>query len=92
MFGNKEDKAAKQQSKVDDYMNQRGLGALSPELTQQIRRIMISQAGNGLMEAGALLQGDQTTRAILNAAKIQQEQNWIIIKQLDQLINGRGRA
>jgi len=87
MFGSKEEKAAKQQSKVADYMDQRGLGALSPELTQQIRRIMGSQSGNGWLEAGALLQGDQTTRAVLNAARIQQEQNWIIIKQLDQLLH-----
>ena len=87
MFGSKENKEEKQQAKVDQYMAQRGMGTLSPGLTQQIRRIISSQSGNTLMEAGALLQGDQTSRAVLNAARIQQEQNWIIIQQLDQLLH-----
>ena len=81
LFNNKE----KQDQKVKVVMEKYGLGSLSPEYFEAVKKINQELAGTGLMEAGLLLSGkseDNVKIAYLNTLIAQ---NWIIIRQLDEI-------
>ena len=87
LFGgnNNEDKKAQ---KAQALMAKYGLEDLSdPRDLEAVKSITLELAGTKLMETGTLLSGsseDVVKMALLRAIT---EQNWIIIRQLDKLIN-----
>lgn len=84
--GNKESKEEKQLRKAQEIMAKYGLSQLSPEYAEAVKSINLELAGTGLMELGLALTGkaeDNVKIAYLNTLIAQ---NWIIIRQLDELI------
>lgn len=88
LFGNKEDKEAKQQEKIQRMLSKYGLESLSdPQDIASVQNIVTELAGSSLMEVGNLLAPDEKTA---NQIQIQYqrtlvEQNFIIIRQLDRI-------
>ncbi|MDD2952513.1 MAG: hypothetical protein PHC95_05035 [Parabacteroides sp.] len=86
MFGaNKESKEEKTARETNELMNRYGLETLSESDKASIRKIIADLSGLGLMKAGILLGGKAEDTAKLGYLSALVEQNWIIIRQLDQL-------
>lgn len=87
LFGG-ETKEDKQDKKAQALLSKYGLEELSdPRDLENVRNIARSLMGNKLIEMGTALTGsgvDSTKMSYLSAIV---EQNWIIIRQLDKLIN-----
>ena len=79
-----EDKEAKAQEILAKY----GLEDVDPQYAAAVKQISLELMGTGLMNAGATF-GGGTERDILKVQMYYQkaiiDQNWIIIRQLDQL-------
>ncbi len=90
LFGSKEDKAQKQEEKTQQMLAKYGLQSLKdPEDIASVRQIASELAGTNLMEFGSILAPDEKT---LNQLQVYYqraivEQNFIIIRQLDKLLN-----
>lgn len=84
VFGNKEPKEDK---KAQKYLEKKGLENLESNVDPQVKQIAADLAGNGLTKLGMALSfakaEDQATLGYLSA---QVEQNWIIIKQQDEIL------
>ena len=87
LFKTAEERQAAQLQKAEKILARYGLENIDPQYADAVRRIATELAGSGLSEFGALLANDdkamnkaqtQFVRAIL-------EQNFIIIRQLDQI-------
>ena len=84
--GNKETAEEKQERKTQELMEKFGIEDLQDEHDKQTAwKIAGALAGNGWMEAGALLKGNGTDAAKLSYLRAIVHQNWIIIRQLDRL-------
>ncbi len=84
--GNKETKEEKQARKVQELLEKYGLQDLSdPRDLESVKRISESLYGNKLIELGTALSGSGEDSAKLAYLSALVEQNWIIIRQLDQL-------
>ena len=87
LFESKENKAAKEEAKLDAMMAKYGLENLSPEYREKVKAInneLLSTAG---IEAGLKISlagkpGELCTVSYLNAIV---QQNWIIIRLLDEI-------
>ena len=91
MFGrDKETKEKKQERKTQELLARYGLEDLrdSRDLTA-IRSIASELAENGLMSLGITLSGKAEDVAKISLLRAIVEQNWIIIRQLDKIANGR---
>lgn len=87
LFKTPEERQASQEQKVERILARYGLQNIDPQYAEAVQKIALELAGSGLSEFGAILSNDdkamnraqtQFTRAIL-------EQNFIIIRQLDQI-------
>ena len=84
--GQKETKEEKQARKVQELLEKYGLQNLSdPRDIESVKRISESIYGNKLIELGTALSGSGEDSAKLTYLSALVEQNWIIIRQLDQL-------
>jgi len=84
--GQKETKEEKQARKVQELLEKYGLQNLSdPRDIESVKRISESLYGNKLIELGTALSGSGEDSAKLTYLSALVEQNWIIIRQLDQL-------
>lgn len=85
LFNSKEDKEAKKLAKMNEIAAKYHLGGINPIDLESIRDINSELFGTGLMEFGTLLSGkteDNVKIAYLNALI---QQNWIMIRQLDEI-------
>ena len=91
MFGrDKETKEEKQERKALELLARYGLEELKdPRDLTAVRNIATELAGNGLMAFGITLSGKAEDVAKINLLRAMVEQNWIIIRQLDKIANGR---
>lgn len=86
MFGaNKESKEEKATRETAELMSRYGLETLSEKDKESIRKIIGDLSGLGLMKAGILLGGKAEDTAKLGYLSALVEQNWIMIRQLDQI-------
>lgn len=84
VFGGKE---AKPDKKAQKYLEKKGLENLESNVDPQVKQIAADLAGNGLMKAGlALSFAKAEEQAKLGYLSAQVEQNWIIIKQQDEIL------
>lgn len=87
LFKSEEEKQAIKEEKIDKMMKQYGLEDLDNKYRNAVRNINSELSGTGMMELGNMLSFDEKTAARLNTyytnALIQQ--NWIIIRQLDEI-------
>ena len=87
LFKSQEEKQKIKEEKVKKMLEKYGLSNLPTEYSTAIKNINDELAGSGLSEFGNLLAPDPATSArvqtqFLNAIV---QQNWIIIRQLDEL-------
>lgn len=85
MFGNKVSKEEKKAAKMQEMANKYNLCDINPKDLETIKSINYELMGTGLMEFGTLLTGkaeDNVKIAYLNTLI---QQNWIIIRQLDEI-------
>lgn len=75
----------KKQEKIKATMIKYGLEDLSPEYHDAVLRINTELAGTGFLEFGALLTAKGEDNAKLSYLNTLIQQNWIIIRQLDEL-------
>ena len=88
LFGEKETKEEKKARKAQELLEKYGLQDLSdPRDIEAVKNINYKLMGNGLIEAGNLLSGSGVDSAKMSYLSAIIEQNWIIIRQLDKLIN-----
>lgn len=85
LFG-KESKEEKQTRKDSELMEKYGLSSIDHRDAESVRKILNDIAANGLFKAGMALsfaKGEEQAKVTYLSALV--EQNWIIIRQLDQL-------
>jgi hypothetical protein len=88
LFGSGEAKEDKQAKKVLEILRKYGVEELSdPRDVASMREIAVEMMGNKLIETGVLLQGNGIDSTKLSYLRILMQQNFIIIRQLDRLIN-----
>lgn len=83
---NKEDKADKQAQKAQELMSKYGLENLtSPQTINAVKDIAWTLTANKFADIGAALQGNSADVAKQTYLRALVEQNFIIIRQLDEL-------
>lgn len=88
LFGSGEAKEDKQAKKAYEILRKYGVEELSdPRDVASMREIAAEMMGNKLIETGVLLQGNSIDSTKLSYLRILMQQNFIIIRQLDRLIN-----
>lgn len=86
LFG--EGKEEKQERKTQEILAKYGLNELSdPRDLENVKNISRALMGNKLIEIGTAMQGAGADSAKMSYLSAIVEQNWIIIRQLDKLIN-----
>lgn len=84
VFGNKEGKTDK---KTQKYLEKKGVSNLESNVDPQVRAIADDLAANGLFKAGLTLSfAKAEEQSKLGYLSAQVEQNWIIIKQQDEIL------
>lgn len=85
MFGNNEDK---QKEKIEKLMKKYELENLDSKYANAVQNINTELAGNKAMELGNFLAPDQktTNRLLVSELNALVQQNWIIIRMLDDLL------
>lgn len=87
MFGNKEAKQEKQDAKLQELMEKYGLGDVSPEYADAVKKIAAELAGTGMMETGMRLSMAKAEDALpVYYLRAIMEQNFVIIRELDALL------
>lgn len=85
LFGKKE--PGKKASKEEIYLAKRGLSGLETDAAIQVKNISTDLAGLGLMKTGmALSFAKSEEQAKVGYLSALVEQNWILIKQNDEII------
>ncbi len=89
IFSNAEKKEAKKEAKLNAIMEKYGLQNLSPEYREKVQDINSELIGTGLMEAGMKLSLSAKTEDQLQVQYLKTliEQNWMIIRLLDEIKN-----
>lgn len=85
LFASKEEKEAKKIEKLQAIVAKYHLDGINPKDLESIQSINSELFGTGMMEFGTLLSGkaeDNVKIAYLNTLI---QQNWIIIRQLDEI-------
>lgn len=83
LFGSKEDKEAKKEEKLIQWLEERGLSGMKPEYAAMLKPL-------GTFEAGAALQrlgGGNAAELTKEYLYIIKEQNWMIIRLLNDIAN-----
>lgn len=86
LFGTKETKEEKQDRKNKDLLTKYGLETVNDKDLESIRNIINDLMGNGLIKTGMALsfaKAEEQAKVSYLSALV--EQNWIIIRQLDQI-------
>lgn len=73
-------------SKTEKYLSKRGLSGLDTDVQDQVFNISTDMAGNGLIKFGTALSGKAEDKAKIGYLSALVEQNWIIIKQQDEIL------
>lgn len=89
LFATPEEKEAKKEEKLNKVMAKYGLENLSPEFRDKVKDINQELIGTGLMEAGMKLSMSAKTEDQLQVQYLKTiiEQNWLMIRLLDDLKN-----
>lgn len=84
LLGNKEDK---KEEKTLAALKKHHLEDISPKYAEAVKEINLELAGTGAMELGAALSFGVKNEELLKISYLRTlvEQNWIIIRQLDEL-------
>ena len=87
LFASADEKAAKQEEKLNALMEKYGLENLSPEYRDQVKKINNELLGSGLMEAGMrlILTTKPEDQLQITFLRTLVEQNWMIIRLLDEI-------
>lgn len=84
VFGSKE---AKPDKKAQKYLAKKGLENLESNVDPQVRQIADDLAGSGFMKAGLALSFAKAEEQVkIGSLSALVEQNWIIIKQQDEIL------
>lgn len=87
LFGG-ESKEDKQERRVQELLEKYGLQDLTDERDlASVKNISYTLMGNKMIEMGNVLSGSGVDSAKMSYLSAIVEQNWIIIRQLDKLIN-----
>lgn len=79
-------KEEKEEKEIQDLMNRFGLDRLSPNDYKSCKKIISDLAGLGFAKAAMLLSfGKNEDRCKVGYLSAMVEQNWIVIRQLDEL-------
>ncbi len=84
--GNKEEKAPKE-TKAEKFLRKRGLEGLETDVSTQINAIATDLTGNGMGKTGIALsfaKMEEQMKVTYLSALV--EQNWILIKQNDEIL------
>lgn len=81
---NNEDKKQKQ---LEDFKRTFNLDGLSESDLEVVKRIANRLASGGLLELGTLFSGSAVEKAQTDYLMALVEQNWLIIKKLDEISN-----
>lgn len=86
-FKSEEEKQAEREEKLNRIMAKYELNDLESKYKNAVNSINSELAGTGMMELGNMLSFDEKTAARLNTYYMNAliQQNWIIIRQLDEL-------
>jgi hypothetical protein len=87
IFGSPEEKAAKQDEKLNEVMKKYGLEKLSGEYRDEVAEINSELLGSKALEVGMKISMAGKTEEILKVSYLKAilEQNWIIIRLLNDL-------
>lgn len=87
LFRTAEERQAAQLQKAEKILARYGLENIDPQYADAVKKITYELAGSGLSELGALLANDDKAmnKAQTQFVKAILEQNFIIIRQLDQI-------
>jgi|WetSurMetagenome_2_1015567.scaffolds.fasta_scaffold991543_2 hypothetical protein len=87
MFKSKEEKETERLQKLNEKMKQYGLEKLSDEDKRETDIIITGLMGNNLIEWGTIFGGKAEDTAKLTYLHALIEQNWMIIKLLNEIKN-----
>ncbi|WP_407310920.1 hypothetical protein [Desulfosporosinus sp. SB140] len=87
LFKSKDEKENEKLEKLNEKMAKYGLENLSLEDKEKVKLILMGLMGTGLMDFGIALSGKSEDIAKLNYLGALVEQNWIIIKLLNDIKN-----
>ena len=82
LFGNKEDKAAKKDERLEQWMATHGLAGMKPEYADLLKSLAGVELGVALQRLGA--SSADISKEYLYIIK---EQNWMIIRLLNDIAN-----
>ena len=87
LFKSQEQKQAEREEKLNNIMAKYELNDLEDKYKNAVSNINSELAGTGMMELGNMLSFDEKTAARLNTYYMNAliQQNWIIIRQLDEI-------
>lgn len=87
LFGGKETKVDKKEAKTQAILEKYGLEQLTGKNAEAVRAIAQNMTAGNWIELGTALSGKSEDVAKLGYLRSIMEQNFIIIRQLDELIN-----
>lgn len=85
LFKNSEQKQQKQEEKMRKILDKYELSNLSTEYSQAVKNISLALAGNSLMELGSTMGMSPAENLTTSYLKAIVEQNFILIRQLDEI-------
>lgn len=92
LFSSKEEKEEKEQQKLQSALDKYNLSEIDNKYAESVRNIQLGLMGTGMMEAGTFLTGSKTEDNLKIAyLKTLIEQNWIVIRQLDEISKKLGK-
>jgi hypothetical protein len=85
MFGGKKRKEEEKEQLIENYMRNSKLDKLNEDDKHIIRDILKNYAGNTFLKVQAILKGDSIQNTLIQQNEILINQNWIIIRKLDEI-------
>lgn len=87
IFNNEDTKQDKQQKKLEEYKKKFNLESLNEEDLETIKKISNRLLSSNLLELGSMFGTPAIEQAQANYLITLVEQNWLIIKKLDEISN-----
>lgn len=85
LFGNSEKKEQKREEKLKAIASKYHLEDINPKDLEAIKNINSELLGTGMLEFGTLLTGKAEDNVKISYLNTLIQQNWIIIRQLDEI-------
>lgn len=85
LFGGKEAKEEKKEAKMQAVLQKYGLESMTGKDAEAVRNIAYTLSGNNLIELGTTLSGKAEDVAKLTYLRAIVEQNFILVRQLNEL-------